>query len=581
MNDAQLLEQYARERSEPAFSELVRRHADWVYSAAARMVRDPHLAEDVTQAVFLLLAQRAGRIRGNISLGGWLFNTARYCATHALRTKARREKHERQAAAMTPTETDDEQIWSNLSPRLEQYVAKLRPQEREALLLRFYQQKSMAEVGAALGISEDAAKKRVAAGVQKLRSLLGAGGNALSVALLAARITQPCPQAIVAACAKAAVLAPAASAAGIAQGVIKMMVATKIKIAAIAALAVGACIAGGVAVVVISNGNTPSATVAPPPVAAPVAPPAVAVTFDQLDATEQANLKKCAMNLRQIGAAIFMYAKDNDGNCPPTLAAATATVMTDPRVFVCPDSSTQPPSNWNTLSDDQKAQWINSQSDYLYLLAGTSKKLADLPKPSSLVMVYEGDNDHAGGMNLLFGDGHVEWQSIANAQAMIRDSELAIGIPSDAVERRNRGNCAMHMRELTMALYMYADRHQNRLPPDLGTIFTSREMRYPALFLCPDSQNHVPPNWSTLNLEQQAQWISSNSDYTYLGGNVSLRKLQSLDLTGSLAVLYESDSNHHDGVNIAFFDGHVEFQQLENAHATIQNTKSKLTTLRP
>src|SRR5579862_98760 len=99
-NDDQILREYANSRSESAFVELVARHADWVYSAALRSAGDPHRAQDVTQAVFLLLAQHPEKAIGK-SLSGWLFNVTRYCVMNARRSERRRSKREREAGEMT------------------------------------------------------------------------------------------------------------------------------------------------------------------------------------------------------------------------------------------------------------------------------------------------------------------------------------------------------------------------------------------------------------------------------------------------------------------------------------------------
>src|SRR5262249_21278242 len=153
--DLQLLRDYARSRSQEAFSQLVARHADWVYSLAARRLSgDAHLAEDVTQAVFLLLSQKAGKLGSSeVALNAWLFKTAQYACANALRMKTRREKHEKRAAEMSAESRDaqDEKTWEQIAPDLDKMVERLRAQDRDALLLRFYQRKSMAEVGQALG----------------------------------------------------------------------------------------------------------------------------------------------------------------------------------------------------------------------------------------------------------------------------------------------------------------------------------------------------------------------------------------------------------------------------------------------
>src|SRR5687768_14587167 len=101
-DDSTLLTEYVRGRAEPVFRRLVQRHIDLVYSAALRQVRDPHLAEDVTQAVFIVLARKAHTIRHEAALAGWLLSTTRYVAATANRARARRRRHEQKAAAMNP-----------------------------------------------------------------------------------------------------------------------------------------------------------------------------------------------------------------------------------------------------------------------------------------------------------------------------------------------------------------------------------------------------------------------------------------------------------------------------------------------
>ena len=97
--DSQLLHAYAEQRSEPAFSELVRRHVDFIYSAALRMVCDSHLAEDVTQGVFVALAKNAAQLKDRPVLSGWLHRTAQNIAAQTVRTDVRRRAREQEAAA--------------------------------------------------------------------------------------------------------------------------------------------------------------------------------------------------------------------------------------------------------------------------------------------------------------------------------------------------------------------------------------------------------------------------------------------------------------------------------------------------
>ena len=114
--DQLLLRDYIEYRSETAYSELVRRHVDLVYSAALRMVRDVHLAQDVTQATFIVLAQNATRLTGHVTLTGWLHKTARNIAANTVRTEVRRKKREQEVAMNESLSTPSIASWEEIAP---------------------------------------------------------------------------------------------------------------------------------------------------------------------------------------------------------------------------------------------------------------------------------------------------------------------------------------------------------------------------------------------------------------------------------------------------------------------------------
>lgn len=186
MGDWDLLQDYAKNRSESAFAELVRLHAGWVHAVASRQVNDAHLAQDVTQAVFVLLARKAGGLKSGTLLGGWLFRTTLHVAAHARRTEQRRTNRETKASAMIyDLNPQEEQAWEQLAPCLEQAVAALSESDRAAILLRFYEKRPMREIGGQLGVSEEAAKKRIARALEKMRDFLTRRGIKLGGAALA------------------------------------------------------------------------------------------------------------------------------------------------------------------------------------------------------------------------------------------------------------------------------------------------------------------------------------------------------------------------------------------------------------
>jgi RNA polymerase sigma factor (sigma-70 family) len=192
MDDHQLLRAYAADRSEEAFRELVRRHAAIVHGVARRQPGiSAHLADDVTQSVFITLARKADTLRDEQTLVGWLYLAARFEAARAARSEARRRNREEKANDMNPAQSDDSAAdvsWEQLRPVLDDAMAQLDDEDRSAVLLRFFSGQTFAEVGRIFQISEDAARKRVDRAVDKLRRNLGLRGivstsSALGLAL--------------------------------------------------------------------------------------------------------------------------------------------------------------------------------------------------------------------------------------------------------------------------------------------------------------------------------------------------------------------------------------------------------------
>ena len=208
--DQQLLADYAGSRSEAAFAELVRRHVDLVHSAAWRMTGETHSAQDVTQAVFVALAQNAGRLEGHPVLSGWLHTTARNLAAKQVRAAVRRQSREQEAVAMNELLSTPDASWEEIAPQLDAALGELSQTDRDALLLRYFERKSAVEMAQILGITDDAAQRRVSRAVEKLREFftrkkitIGAGG--LTV-LISANAVQSAPVGL-AATISAAVLA--------------------------------------------------------------------------------------------------------------------------------------------------------------------------------------------------------------------------------------------------------------------------------------------------------------------------------------------------------------------------------------
>ena len=174
--DTELLRQYTENGSESAFETLVSRHVGLVYSAALRKTGNAHTAEEITQAVFIILAKKAGTLRKGTILTGWLYQAARLTAANYLRNEIRRTHREQEAHMQSHPE--EPEVWSQIVPLLDDAMGRLNENERNAVLLRFFEGKSFQEIAAASGASENAAKKRVAYALEKLRKFFAGRGVA-------------------------------------------------------------------------------------------------------------------------------------------------------------------------------------------------------------------------------------------------------------------------------------------------------------------------------------------------------------------------------------------------------------------
>ncbi|HTB84478.1 MAG TPA: sigma-70 family RNA polymerase sigma factor [Candidatus Sulfotelmatobacter sp.] len=188
--DMDLVREFARNHSEAAFSELVRRHLNLVYSVARRCTGTDSDAQDVTQVVFVILARKAAGLNARTVLAGWLYETTRNTAARLQRTNVRRHVRE-QEAYMQSTLTDANTLddWHRLAPHLEAAMSQLGEADRTLLALRFYENKSGLEAAALLGIHEAAAHKRTARALERLRKFFTRRGVELSAAAIAGAVS--------------------------------------------------------------------------------------------------------------------------------------------------------------------------------------------------------------------------------------------------------------------------------------------------------------------------------------------------------------------------------------------------------
>lgn len=239
MSDHELLRMFVAEGSASAFGDLVSRHLPLVLSAARRQLAAPHLAEDVAQRVFTLLAAKAGGLNPGVILSGWLYRTTCRMAADTNRTEHRRQRREQEALSMMPDPAADE-TWRAIAPLLDEAMGTLAERDRDAVVLRYFENKSLNQVGEALGATGDAAQKRLSRAVERLRGFFARRGHALGAGALTAAIgvgaIQSTPSALAASIAAGALT----GAAGVSGGGFALFAMTHLKSIFLGGVAVAA-----------------------------------------------------------------------------------------------------------------------------------------------------------------------------------------------------------------------------------------------------------------------------------------------------------------------------------------------------
>jgi len=273
MTDHDLLEKYVNEGSREALGTLMQRHVGMVHAAALREVRNASMAEDVTQAVFLVLMHRAASISHRVYIGGWLFKVTRYAASNARRGEARRAHHEREASKMINAQTLQTHR-AEIEPVLNEAVAALRKADRELVVMRYLQGQSMREIAQAQHVTENALRQRLMRALQRLRKRLakcGVTGSTDAVAAVLESSVLPAGPPNVVDKVSATILgtrAPHESSEAIAKGVVRMIKNMKLATFAGAALVSLVFLIGafeGLKTVLADGTNIAAPTTAPAP----------------------------------------------------------------------------------------------------------------------------------------------------------------------------------------------------------------------------------------------------------------------------------------------------------------------------
>jgi RNA polymerase sigma factor (sigma-70 family) len=263
-DDIALLRAYVERGSDGAFATLVARHVNKVYSVALRHTRNPQQAEEITQAVFVILARKAHRLGKKVILEGWLYQTSRLTALASVRSEVRRAHREQEAYMQSIANENEPEVWQQIAPLLDAAIASLNEADRHAVVLRFLYGKDMKEVGAVLGLNEGASRVRLHRAMEKLRHFFHKRDIISTSEILSGAISAHVVQAAPTNLAKIATTlalakAPAASASTLTliKGALKIMAWSKAKTVIVAGVVV--LLAAGTATIVIKQIRRPTA----------------------------------------------------------------------------------------------------------------------------------------------------------------------------------------------------------------------------------------------------------------------------------------------------------------------------------
>ncbi len=258
LTDHELLAEFARTESEDAFGALVTRYVNLVYSAALRSTGNAHHAEEITQAVFVILSRKATTLPARVVLSGWLYQTTRFTSANFVKSEIRRQRREQEAYMQSTLNDPGAETWQQISPLLEDAMGNLGETDRNAVVLRFFENKTAAEAAAILNLTEAATHKRTNRALDKLRKIFSKHGVNSTTSIIAGSISahsiHVAPAAVshsVMAVAAAKGAAASASTLTLIQGALKLMAWTKTKTTI--AVCVGVLLAGGTAVLLLKG----------------------------------------------------------------------------------------------------------------------------------------------------------------------------------------------------------------------------------------------------------------------------------------------------------------------------------------
>lgn len=243
--DQQLLAEFVRANAEAAFAALVQRHLGLVYSTALRCTRNPDHAEEIAQAVFIILARKAKDLSPRVVLSGWLYQTARLTAANFIKGEFRRQRREQEAYMQSTLREPEPETWTHIAPLLDEAMGTLGETDRTAVVLRYFENRTAAEIGVTLRLTEETARKRVNRALEKLRKYFTRRGHTFSATAIAgamaAHSVSAAPVGLAHTISTLAVTQGAAaggSTLALVQGALKIMAWTQAKTAIVASVAI-------------------------------------------------------------------------------------------------------------------------------------------------------------------------------------------------------------------------------------------------------------------------------------------------------------------------------------------------------
>lgn len=442
-DDWTLLRDYADRRAHDAFARLVAKYADLVFNTAYRRTRQRELAEDITQAVFIVLARSSGKLSARGSLGAWLHKTTLYASANAIRAESRRRFREHTAAKPEPVESTLSHDSSDATSVVEEELHRLPSSDRQLLSLHYLEGQTMSQAAEKMGVSNEAARKRLSRALQKLRGRLSRRGIATAeVAAVGSAVAG-----ITAAPTHAPAYAIASTVAAGGEGGRAFAIASdllrKAKWLLFKQVAAGVAVAALLATVsvVVAQQRAPStapakqsthAATAPSTQVASTAPARPAPTAHDAPPAD-AEMMTCLRNLRDLQMAAMMAS--NSGRGAPADISSLLMFLIDRdrtgkpigkpsaamRKFFCPRDLPD-----GELPREINGNWIKQNTSYVYL----AKPSTELPRENSskIIIFHEKlDHPHAGDrICVAMADGHAETLDLETAKTMIEESKKVL-----------------------------------------------------------------------------------------------------------------------------------------------------------